>query len=339
MYFQSPSALLQVEKFLDAFVDDAQNGLNDAYLSSPWSIQQLTEKLAAMSQTWEKLLFSSGGALELSKCFYYLIYWEWRDGIPNMVRKVDMPTTNLPICLTSGTDSEKVRIYQRDITESHKTLGVMMTPTGSEDAQTEYLCQTANQLSSLVATSRLARFDAFMAYRACWFPAVGYSLSTTTMSERQLQSVQSRSMSIFLPKMGINRHFPKAIVYGPPELGGLQLRDLFVEQGISRIMVIPSNVYNETELGRMIMIEIQSLQMEAGTHSLLLTDTLTPVPYLTKCWISETRSFMQKYQIQLHFANNWNFHLSRHRDAYLMDIFRTVDEDGQTIASLRWIAY
>jgi len=30
-----------------------------------------------MAQTWEKLLFSSGGALRPSKCYWFAITWQW----------------------------------------------------------------------------------------------------------------------------------------------------------------------------------------------------------------------------------------------------------------------
>jgi hypothetical protein len=48
---------------------------------------------------WEWILFSSGGALELKKCFWYLVYWQWVYGHPQMA-----PNNSCPgiIALTSG---------------------------------------------------------------------------------------------------------------------------------------------------------------------------------------------------------------------------------------------
>ena len=101
MRFTTPDHTLTVERHSDAFVDDAQNGLNDAHMETPWTLDELTRKLEAMSQTWEKLLFCSGGALELSKCFYYIIYWKWVDGFPQMLQNSEMQ--HVPgITLTSG---------------------------------------------------------------------------------------------------------------------------------------------------------------------------------------------------------------------------------------------
>jgi hypothetical protein len=101
MLFMTPDGSTSVERYSDAFVDDAQNGLNNAHCKTPLSTTALTRKLEHMSQTWEKLLFSSGGALELSKCFYYIVYWKWVEGLPQIMTNSEMD--HIPgITLTSG---------------------------------------------------------------------------------------------------------------------------------------------------------------------------------------------------------------------------------------------
>jgi len=77
MRFTNPAQSITVERHSDAFVDDAQNGLNDLGEAEPWDLQTLQSNLQQMLHTWERLLFCSGGALELSKCFYYLLHWKW----------------------------------------------------------------------------------------------------------------------------------------------------------------------------------------------------------------------------------------------------------------------
>jgi hypothetical protein len=57
----------------DAYVDDTATGVNDAYLDDPLPFEEMVKNLQDTTQTWERILHSSGGALNLKKCFWYLI--------------------------------------------------------------------------------------------------------------------------------------------------------------------------------------------------------------------------------------------------------------------------
>ena len=102
MVFQDPSSRISTERFSDAYVDNNQNGLNDAGLLEQWSLPQLATNLQNMSQAWEQPLFCSGGALELSKCFYYLVYWKWSAGLPHSTPKIEIERKVQSISLTAG---------------------------------------------------------------------------------------------------------------------------------------------------------------------------------------------------------------------------------------------
>jgi hypothetical protein len=182
MRFTNPAQSITVERHSDAFVDDAQNGLNDVGEAEPWDLQTLQSNLQQMSQTWERLLFCSGGALELSKCFYYLLHWQWEHGLPHLTPVSKMLIE--PLQLTSGWSKDSTLIRQRDVTEAHKTLGVFITPTGDESAQVTALLEKSCHISNLVLSSNFSRIETLTAYRTMWFPAVSYSLGMTTMSYR-----------------------------------------------------------------------------------------------------------------------------------------------------------
>jgi hypothetical protein len=81
------------------------------------------------------------------------------------------------------------------------------------------------------------------------------------------------------------------------------------------------HIYHDTETGRMIMIALQSLQMEAGISTHLLTDPTPLLVYTEPCWISATRDFMAANQLSLQFTTSWNFRLAHDHDAFLMDLF------------------
>ena len=142
------------------------------------------------------------------------------------------------------------------------------------------------------------------------------------MTDTDLHSIQTQATGSFLLKMGFNRHYPRVVCYGPLEFGGLTFRDLFTEQGTLRIKSLMEHIYHDTETGKMIMIALQSLQMEAGISAHLLTDPTPLLVYTEPCWISATRDFMATHQLSLEFTNSWNFRIARDHDVFLMDVFR-----------------
>ncbi len=66
MFYQSPDRSLTVHPYLDAFVDDTQNGLNgltDAHLSKPWPLDIMDSQLHTMAQAWECILSWWGSSI------------------------------------------------------------------------------------------------------------------------------------------------------------------------------------------------------------------------------------------------------------------------------------
>ena len=77
MLFCDPEKLVSIERWLDAFVDDAELGLNDFWDEYP-ELQDMLDDFEKAAQKWERLvLFTSGGALEMSKCLWYCLHWYW----------------------------------------------------------------------------------------------------------------------------------------------------------------------------------------------------------------------------------------------------------------------
>ena len=65
------------------------------------------------AQTWERLLWATGGALELSKCFYYILFYDFKkNGTPFLLAPHQMPGTSIHI--TSGDDPTPRLIDQKD---------------------------------------------------------------------------------------------------------------------------------------------------------------------------------------------------------------------------------
>jgi hypothetical protein len=99
------------------------------------------------------------------------------------------------------------------------------------------------------------------------------------------------------------------------------------------------HIYHDTKTGKMIMIALQSLQMEAGILAYLLTDPTPLLVYTEPCWILATRDFMATHQPSLEFTNSWNFRIARDHDVFLMEVFcnsgRWCDSDMRALNAVR----
>ena len=64
-----------------------------------WAVPGLLTTAQSLSQSWEQLLFASGGALELTKCFAYVMYWDLSGGTHRLVFPLEIPG-----CVAHGDD-------------------------------------------------------------------------------------------------------------------------------------------------------------------------------------------------------------------------------------------
>jgi hypothetical protein len=140
-------------------VDDTSNGCNDAHLDEPMPYAELIAMAQARAQIWERLLYSSGGALELKKCFWYLIYWQWVNSHPQMAMNLSCPGI---IALTSGNIPNYQVIPRLEVWEAQRTLGVRPAPDGNYRKEAEFLLFKANQYAVHLSTSRLSEMGTFI---------------------------------------------------------------------------------------------------------------------------------------------------------------------------------
>jgi hypothetical protein len=74
--FADPWGDIFEDRNADSIVDDMLKGGNDAHLEIAMAFEELIAHGQACAQIWERILYwySSGGTLELKKCFWYMVY-------------------------------------------------------------------------------------------------------------------------------------------------------------------------------------------------------------------------------------------------------------------------
>ena len=235
------------------FVDDTSTCVNDAMHDDPLHWMKMLTLMQSVAQIWECLLYSSGGALELPKCFWYLMYWEWVNGRPHLVPNIAMPGV---IALMQGHIPNYTVIDWLEVWEARHTLGVRVAPDGNFHKEAEFLQNKANNYATHLIASNLTEMDMFIFHWRTYILSMTNSLPALTLDPLQLNKIQSRSIPAILNKLGVNKHFPHSVAFGSKYLCRLALLDLNVEQGIQQIHDFMNHTFAQDTVGTMMMIEL-----------------------------------------------------------------------------------
>ncbi|KAI2501729.1 hypothetical protein MHU86_12735 [Fragilaria crotonensis] len=300
------------QRLVDAFVDDTSLGFTSA---GEHSYDELIGRLQQVAQTWEHLLFLSGGKLNLAKCSWYVMYWEWESGRPRL-RKIQ--PTDPTIQLHQGSQTSTTAIRRTSVDESTRMLGVYLNPNGDFGHHIKQLRQKSERYASRIATSRLTATDIRIFHQSIYIPAMRYSLPALAVDEEELAGVQHRIIRTMLQKMHVNGNLPTSIRHGPLEMGGLAMYDLRTEAGIEAIKYLRNSIYSDSESGNLIRMNLQYSQLEAGIGQPLLEQPSIYVPYLTPTWILSVRRFLSCHNMAITMTDVYIPPLQSNKDEYIM---------------------
>jgi ribonuclease HI len=324
--------LLMVSILAVFFVDDGMLGRNDATDEFPCPLPDLIVAAEESAQSWERLLFASGGALELSKCFAYIVYWDLSPSKePRMLEPQEISGCTPegdhfrgPIGLKYG-DVSTVRhlIVTESPHRGRRTLGARIAPSGNWDDEFNFRRKQGHELSLRLAGSSLAKETARLGYRTMVCPALEYPLTVTQFTQERCDKISSPILRSSLSQMGYNRNSPKEVVYGPEEMGGLGLHDLFIEQGIAQVTALVGHLREKkSKTGDMMKIELDWCQLQAGTADHLLENPFTAIDYIESCWIMSIRDFLRMYKVRMEFTEHSHPVALCEGDEFIMDALR-----------------
>jgi hypothetical protein len=101
-----------------------------------------------------------------------------------------------------------------------------------------------------------------------------------------LYKIQHQAVQAILNKLGVSKSFPCHVAFGPKDFCGLALIDMSVKQGIHGVQHFMDHILSWDSVGNMILIALQSLQVESGCVFHLLEQPDEWVPYITSCWLT-----------------------------------------------------
>ena len=96
----------------------------------------------------------------------------------------------------------------------------------------------------------------------------------------------------------------REITHGPVELGGFNIPHLYAIQGAMKLKTLFNNIQSQSELGKLLIININWLKLTVGWSRQIFQDNRT-VPYIKENLLLNLKEFMDKCQITLKSKHFW----------------------------------
>ena len=145
-----PTNQFNLHHWIEAIVDDTSIFTN---VDRDSTIDELIRTLETDAQSWDNLLSVSGGCLELSKCFYYVLAWTFTDKgepIPMILQEIEVLSSQ--IRLQEFKKTEYTTIAAKPPQMPHKTFGVLKTMIDDDTTHLATLAKRSSNMASIVGT-------------------------------------------------------------------------------------------------------------------------------------------------------------------------------------------
>jgi hypothetical protein len=150
---------------------------------------------------WAHLLNATGGALNPSKCYWYMTSHKYYVG--QWVYNDKPPLGNLKIPLPDRTEAE---IACLPVMEARKMLGVWSSTDGNDTTHLqEVVVKKAEKWVQQLKNAHLPTHLAWKAYHYQW-PGIQYRLATLANNKVALDLLLHKLEFNMLPFLGVNRH-------------------------------------------------------------------------------------------------------------------------------------
>jgi hypothetical protein len=316
----NPTRDISHKRHSDGFVDDTTgyHGQLQKWLRNRPGIGTVFQGIQHDAQIWERLLWTTGGLLELEKCRFYIVYWKFNaDGRGSMMSQAEMNTPTM--LLTEGDTGRLQEVKQLDLDDAFKTLGIQMTISGNQSVQISEMKRKSDEYARGLLSVNVTPFESWTGLFSIWYGKMNYPLAATSIPRPACEKIQSKAISASLSKCGFNRHMSRAIVFGAFWFGGLGWRHIYFEEGIQHILTIIKHLRTPGPFQSLLRICLDWYQVIAGVSFCPLSRPAMPLNYTDCAWLDFTCGFLLHCSAQLLIHGITLPKLQRQHDSCIME--------------------
>ena len=270
-----------------SYVDDCD------LLADGEDAEKVHTKLQTVITLWDKLMEVNGAAIAPDKCWWYLVDFTWNGGkwkYQDAGKEREITVRNK--------DNVVESLDYLTYAEAKEMVGVFLAPDGNHDEQWDALYKKAQTWAGKVRASPLDPDAMWVAMNCSIIKGLEYPLAATTLSKPQVDKIMSALLPTALPRSGLTRKFPHAVLYGPAELQGMGVTSLYDYQYCRHVQDIVDQTWRGTPTGRLIQINLEAVKVEAGLFGPLFDNPIEITWFnTTSSWIIDTYRYCRKHEI------------------------------------------
>jgi hypothetical protein len=137
-------------------------------------------------------------------------------------------------------------------------------------------------------------------------------------NEEQLNKIQAKSMGRFLQKLGYEKFFPRAVVYGTSDYGGLGCKQLYSYCMWQKIESIIGNMNSKASCGHDMDRVLGWAQIQSGI-SFPILEQHQNIDYIQNSWFTPLQRFLTILNGHITVEKQWQPELQRENDKIIMD--------------------
>jgi hypothetical protein len=297
------------------FVDDTD------LVAFPDHVTSAKEVAASMQEAvdaWEAGIRATGGAIVPEKSHWYLIDYRWQNGSWRYATTKENPFD------LSVLDEEQRRhkLRRLEVKDAERTLGARLAPSGCCRKEKAFLRDCATAWAEELRTGRLPRRLSWQALTGTILRKLIFPLPVTTFSRKDCDYIIAPVLRVALSMSGIVNTIPRALVYAPLQYQGLNLPDLYVEQGLGKVLRLIKYGNRSSHItSSLIRHSCEALKMELGLNGPLFQHSPTVWhDVVTPSWVRFTWKFLHHYDICVR-DDLPDFPMMRENDTLLMANF------------------
>lgn len=193
--------------------------------------QRVRNAVQLTFERYEEYFFTARGALNLKKCFYYFVGFKWTGTSWRYQTNQEMemePISIMPTTLSN--DATPQQFQWCEANDAQRTLGSFIAPDGSCAKQIAVLHGKLKEWRSCLRNLSASNLTAaWLSYKTAFLKKIMYRLIGHNCSIDDLLDIQKPVDKEVLHILGLNKHFPRAVLYAPLKLGGMGCITLFTD--------------------------------------------------------------------------------------------------------------